>query len=1106
MLYFVFFSVSNSPLKIGLAKLSSNMTNVCGIRMRYEQNVNKSTLHSLLVLNPECQIKILEENLKFLFQEDSTYNYFQIKSNHLSLRSGSRDSIIQSANNSVIEPKPLLINSLEPTFRYAVNKNENSLERNKSIGLEETVNNNLADRKELLSVHTSRVSSNILKETKRVKNKRVLRSAAKLSPLKPFFDQNASEEHDNSRKDADNQYEFTVEQEKIVSFVCSNSPPRKQTDKSSSEFSDDQTVFSDHDSDSRCKLWTSCNGESDSLSESASNTCESNKTNTVVDTDYLSKFHQMTGSNQLLWHPPTSLSYDSLETSRHKQPSYPAAFTNLNATEAFSDIRASSGSVQRKMESSFSRETTLFRETSLRGCYNMENIVKGIIPPLTQVQQELKKVRESIFSAVRSQQSADDLVSDSILSILDICKSWLRLSSHLKGKEFVDILESSGVNLSVLNDFLQWQCVSRVFIDKMIDTLQKITPKMYSSNVSRTLNGSSMTPTEVKNLVYTPGLLNMHNSVSSINTCPSENDLLSSKCELSSNKHWKLRRFVLDQPNMESRPKNSCMSNNCPASNTYNHFSQTHSPCSSDVFYGQGDPPLTYNSESHFCKINHPFPVKNIFTGQGDVNFSPNSCSILHGSVTNSYQPDKNTNLPCISKSSKHLVRERVDTKSYQTTIASNMAKDFPTLGLPINPLSQATTPNFAIVPPFYNSQMCHKSSSNYQLNPSQFTVKQNPILCTDSDIVEKCTKSSYMKPGSYNIPEKPIGFQKIINNNIPIEDSPVVGVHFLFTGAQGNILSPKTLSSMSATEKHISIEDGGVGKSDEKWKAAMTSAEIFRDNLITCKADCGPNLKLSDTVSLKTHFLLSDDFSQDSSSNDFKLSSESEELSPCERTSPAMDVSVVEAQVKTSDWLMQSFNKAVLENEREVPNYTDCKKLTNDNNSDFEVTDLYRTNFMSEKLGSNEKDGNISHHNFSGSLSYSQNYFQFEENGKVVSLKPELNAINAVDRTSESSDASLTGKKLHRNSKKLQDDLSISCLFDHRSSLFRRKAKSIFKRAITKPISSKLEDILNCICSTEVSSLVEFDCKSEKVRIKSIIIFKYSYNILDYCFYTLIH
>lgn len=1073
------------------------MTNVCGIRMRYEQNVNKSTLHSLLVLTPECQIKILEENLKFLFQEDSSYNYFQIKSNHLSLRSESRDSIVQSANSSITEPKPLFISSLEPTLRYKVNKKEIPIERNKSIGLAETVNNSLSDRKELLSVHTSRLSSNILKETKRVKNKRVLSSAAKHSPLKPFFDQNGCDDHDNSRKDADNQYEFTVEQEKIVSFVCSNSPPRKQTDKSSSEYSDDQNVLSDHDSDSRCKLWTSCNGESDSLSESASNTCESNKTNTVVDTNYFSKIQQMTGSNKLLWHPPPSLSYDSLDTPRYKQPAYPAAFTNLNATDAVSDIRVSSDSVQRKMESSFSRETTLFRETSLRGCYNMENIVNGIIPPLTQVQQELKQVRESIFSAVRSQQSADDLVSDSILSILDICKSWLRLSSHLKSKEFVDILESNGINLSILNDFLQWQCVSRVFIDKMIDTLQKITPKTYGSNVSRTLNEhGSMTPTDVKNFAYSPGLLNMHNSVSSINTsCQSENDLLSSKCELSSNKHWKLRRFVLDQPNMESKPKSSCRSN-CAASNTYNNFSQTHSPCSSDMFYGQGDPPLSYNSESHFCKINHPFPVKNNFSGQGDVNFSQNSCSILHGSVSNSYQPEKNTNLPCISKNSKHLVRERVDTKSYQPTIANNMVKDFPTLGLPINPHGQATTPNFAIVPPFYNSQMCYKSSSNYQLNPSQFTAKQNPIQCTDSDIVEKCTKSSYMKPGSYNIPEKPIGFQKIINNNIPIEDSPVVGVPFLFTGVQGNILSPKTLSSMSTTEKHMSIEDDGVGKSDEKWKAAMTSAEIFRDNLITCKADCGPNLKLSDTVSLKTHFLLSDDNSQDSSSNDFKLSSESEELSPCERTSPAMDVSVVEAQVKTSDWLMQSFNKAVLENEREVPNYMDCKKLNHDNISDFEVTDLYGTNLMRDKLGSKEKDGISSHYNVSCCISSSQNYFQFGPNEKSVSLKPELNAINAVDRKPESSDASLTVKRLHRNNRKLQDDVSISCLFDQRSSLFRRKAKSIFKRAITKPISSKLEDILNCICSTEVSSLVEFDCKSEKVRLNSTLSCKYSFQI----------
>lgn len=1063
-------------MKIGLEKLTKPITNACEVQMRYEKNVNTNTAHSLLMLNPECQIKILEKNLKFLFQKDSSYSYFQIKSNHLSLRTESKDSVIESASNGA-EPKPILITRSQPTIHHKGDNKGIHIEGCKRTCVEENCNNNLANKKEIFIV-----KSNILKD-KKVKNKRQLNSAAQFSSLKQFYDHN--EENDTSKMDIENQYEFTLEQEKIVSYVCNTSPQRKLTDKSSSdtEFSDDQTVLSDHSSEKCAKPWTDCNGESDSLSGSvASSTLrESNKTNTiVVDTDYLSTFTKITDPSKLLWHPPSSLSCDSLDTPKAKKPSCPAVFVNFNSNNSNSDNRITSDSFQRKMESSFSRETTLFRETSLRGCYNMENIVKDVIPPQTHVQQELKIVKEAIFSAVRSQQNSDDLVSDSVLSMLDMCKSWLRLSSHFKGKEFMDILESHGINPSIFDDFLQWQCVSRVFIDKMIDILQKVTPKICRANDSSTLKDlSGRTLPDVKNFVYSPNYLNMHNSVNSTNTRQIENNLSSSTCEINPNKNWKQRRFFLDQPKQVIVESKNTYGPNY-LGNTYNNCSQPHNPCRSDMLYGQGDPPLCYNSESH-CTINHQFPDNNSYSGQADVSLSLNSLSISHGNVSNSYRPD-NPNLPFISKSVKHFFRDRSGTKLYQTPVASNVTNEFPTLSLPISPHSSASTPNLTIVPPFYNSHMCCSNSSNYQLNPSQLTVKQNPIQCADIDIVEKCPKTSYMKPGSYNIPEKPKGFQKIINNNIPIEDSPVVGVPFLFSGPQGSIISPKPISSISKTENQGSNEDKGERKSEEKWKAAKTSAETFRDNLMASVADSEQNVKSSDTVTINTHFLLSDEFSQSSLSNDCKLSIESKETSSCERTNPAMDVSVVEAKVKTSDWLMQSFNKAVLESEREVPNFQNCTIPNWEHDTGCEVKDMYKTNCKGETLASNEIDGINSYYNSFFSVNCSQNCLQFDEK---VNSKPELSVVGAVDTKSESNDASLLEDETNRNNSKLQD-LSASCLLDHKFSLFRKKAKPVFNRAITKPISNKLEDILNCICSTQVSSLVEFGYKSEKVSVIS--------------------
>lgn len=1017
------------------------------------------------MLNPECHLKFLEENLNFLSRKPTRCNDFKISSSKSSSYS------VETLQNVFSLPEDRL-----PSLTFA-SLSEGSVSQLKTIerkfdngsckdtvvfdGSKMKMSNGSLQKRAVDKPFLATSSIIKIKEKYSSKNDRNHEFHPNLN-VKPVTTENTAEIMKN-KTDSDNQFEFTVAGEKIVSFVCSPPTSRRPRTKES-----EKNCICDSDEES---IVSSSKGSSETASSTSS---KSSYSKYIKKKETLPVREQMMKTNMLLWHPP-STSRNDVSLSESKAIYSGSSFNRqikpkptencINFFGTINSLYAVASSGDRSLKNAQNQETVMFRETALRGCYDIETLLRDVKTASPEVEKEVSQTREAIFSAVRLQRGNDSIVSDSVQSIVDICNSWIKLNAHFERKDFKHFLETNGVDLTILGDFSQWQCMSRMFVDKLINVLKKVSlgkgskiTRQHDPIPTRGYGTATVqSDLEVRG-ESTPN--NIHRVVPSINTNLPATD--------TQGKRWKQRRFLSEKIDSEK----VALTGNRPCRSTFTvdscfQNSLLVSSCNTETVFGQGDNCLNFARD--FSKVNHVKPQSCQFA-QGDVSFFNGSkhCS-------NSGFFDKNINVPSMKCS------VRGETNVCPVSSANDLCTPVSSLvDMPLNnyfPVNiQQAVPT---VPPLYNNQLCLVNASQYQPSFNHSLAKPNPIHCIDSDNGENYIQSSYMKPGHYAPPQKPASFQKAVNNTIPIEDIPAVGIPFLYSAPYSSSQQPKSLEfPNSLPQIQMSKDNNQTKDSDVTWKTALSMAGPFRDNMMTDRIDDGPNLKLSETVSLKSHFLLSDGNSQNSSSSgdSFKLNSDNDERSSPSDNNSNMDFPVTKSKTKTSDWLVGSFNKMSLENEHSLR----CNIKEENVNHKNEQLQVSKTNEEPNKL--EYKESYLS----SSYLTNVYSGFGNIRDDSNSSKKEEV--LGPFLKT----DTSYLQKKLRKN-KKGRDDYT---LFDWKNPmLFNKPETMVFSKSMSNKVTCQLEDILNCIWNTKVSTLIDEEIKSEKV------IFKYLISLLHFCF-----
>lgn len=976
------------------------MKNYCGIHLKLSHRINDI---NGLKSNPEWQIKILEENLSFLFNKNSSCGFFQMKS--------SSSGIVKSSPNVLTIGDKCQI----PTLCDLKNETEGDEiihDKPESVGNSQSKIAHPLQSNETIKPQTSEnkiTPTEPRAELPKVKRYTSLNTDVKLLEC-------------TKHRESDSNIDFFVEGEKIVTFVCGPSPAGKQTPRISDNKPDSNK------SDGPGNTLSKSNLISQIASTTSNKSVEHNATN-----NYDVIWSQPDDNNKLLWHPAFtqqnchSPSIKKLQPYSEDQISYSSNFQGPISHQ--------------NMETSLSRERTLFREMALRSCYTMENIISGTKPLPSFVHKEVKQTRDSIFSAISSKESSSNIVADNIMSVLDMFKSWVKLSSFFENKEFKSYLEISGLDQTVMNDFLQWQCVTRVFADKFVQMLNTIFPGQ----------SGVCDPTGFRKgccFSKSPTLLNDNNS----DVCPQVQHNYSQKVSHGSGsiKYWKQHRLTSDEV------QNIGMDRACSRSvcSIFSKPCSQNGPMPMDMLHGN-----TLLAKGN-CEVNTSITTTN---SQNKI-YDEASLSLNNLSI----------GCPCPLKSSRLSLNSDDNTSRISPIGGVCNFKNDGISGGSVRGMLKVpaiTFMNTALeglnAPECVSAHHTHNSQPSGVLNLNQVSMKQSPVQYVDTEANENYVnvKINYMKPGSYNPPQKPANCQTVVNNNFPIEDLPVVGIPFVYNGTH-----PPSKASMvngNLMKKDYTKHDVLVGSSLDCWQAALSSAEIFRNTLVVSKPADVLNLNLSDTTSIKTHFLLGDEPNQDSSSNEFKIDHENEYVNKNnfkKDSTSEIGPAEIETKLKTSNWTTKPFDGK----------YHNTVHSSSPGNMESGIFNLVSPKHETDISSFEDKSikFDTSTYKFSTSpFSSGSDSLDFDITKANKALEP-IHILQNPNFQCDIQGKNVAIPKLRKQGKNINDDCRTS--FDRNPVVSIRKHKTIPKISITKEITFKLETILNCIWNTKVLSLVE--------------------------------
>lgn len=733
--------------------------------------------------------------------------------------------------------------------------------------------------------------------------------------------------------DDNNLFDFSIEAEQMVSSICNSSPPNVSTEKDmfhSKHY--DTEIFKNDQSEFEMKSFN----EKPQVNEFLK---AINKT--------LSITHTMQTDSNEDW-SKNATKHNMCKIFPNNEPNVRNIFNNQfphqneNLENLFSFEK-----LTKKMSSTINQETLLFREAAIRGCYDIDNILKSTKPKCPEIEVECNSVKNSIFSAISEVRDFNIFLSDFCLSFLQIIKSWIGFNSHIENSTVNNLLQN--IDPLLPEYFKNWQYITRIFMDRMVKCLQIVNDSnlLNSSDVANSTNfktksvpqnnsspnagqqdlnnlnllipsHSTLTQTMDEQIISDAKTnLNFFVTKQEIKI-PETNDFFKEmhlKSETIKNvnpqKNWKQRRFSDTNSAFGNVPK----SNFCPLKTNMSPVSQ-----------------IQANWTPSTLKYSSPFtPEKNetLLVGCGDGVYKSNIQNI-NKDVTNLVGPSFSSKKmdSCFSSN------QSVSGDNFSNTPSSNFKIPLfntfsPGPGLYenhsgyvkdhnnvlMNGLTPCTTntikfnqqhPFTPLTPPYYIPALGIIGTPQPLINSNKLV---NPIQCVDSD---SDSNTTYMRPGCYNPPQKTGGCTKPMNSIFPLEDIPVIGIPFIYSNELNKSQSMAIQQPPNIHESNTDILELTSNKSDDTWKAALESAESLCETLMMkpiSENEYNPTNIFRNCA--KTTFTTNNSNIELGNTDDID-SDDDEEF----ELQHSLSLSTTESRFKTDDWLINSFNQAMLKSE----------------------------------------------------------------------------------------------------------------------------------------------------------------------------------------------
>uniref|UniRef100_A0A1B6EGY1 Uncharacterized protein n=1 Tax=Clastoptera arizonana TaxID=38151 RepID=A0A1B6EGY1_9HEMI len=638
--------------------------------------------------------------------------------------------------------------------------------------------------------------------------------------------------------------------------------------------------------------------------------------------------------------------------------------------------------------SNIKQEALLFKDFAIKGFYDVENILQDKHFKLgDKFNKEFESVKKLFSSTANEVKETNTLFSDICLSFLYLLKSWTSISSHILHNDINNIFQN--MDPSIPEYFTSWQYASRILMDKLLKGIKIINARNLLNDIT-TKNFAHYETNELNEIKININNYNLHNATSfdkktnilnensnlnffvnqeikmpDINEYYNELYLHSKAVEsLSNQKFWKNRRF--SKTNLSFKKADKYYS----ASKT-KHYS-------------------SLPNQLELCGVKQSFPSFlefNLQQGNSEMN-KPNAKTINSLNL-NSSNSNRKQNF-CTSKSKTSTVIQNNKCTEFNSSFFnaslfqsdvfnpfSNYEKGYIHNYYPqMFPINTTNINNCPCITPYL---------PNYSFPSSYLGINGTHPCPTMTIENESEIKSTYLKPGCYNPPKKPKQCFKYTNFNLPIEDTPVVGVSIRLCNNSKFQMKPPTGKTEKPSTQHINLNKDikEIPKElDSTWKAALASAESLCETLLL-----KPLSKFSsgsvETSSEKNNF--NADINQD---NDTIL--------PQNNYTTNLSSTRPELRFKTDKWVANnSFNREKLNNDdKSKKNF--YKFLNRNDTSNSELLYLPYNNLDSKhiKLECKPYIDNVNierGHNLLSFLNYDRPWNE-NENKHLFILKPDSN------------------------------------------------------------------------------------------------------------------
>ncbi|XP_075210244.1 uncharacterized protein LOC142317571 [Lycorma delicatula] len=330
---------------------------------------------------------------------------------------------------------------------------------------------------------------------------------------------------------------------------------------------------------------------------------------------------------------------------------------------------------------------------------------------------------------------------------------------------------------------------------------------------------------------------------------------------------------------------------------------------------------------------------------------------------------------------------------------------------------SMATNTNYGT--PFFHNEMYHSNSVTNQnmfghKNCEQKTMIPVPVNNADGDdsSEEYYPIKSYMKPGSYRVPNKSksLVLQSTNNLNYIFDDVLVTGITVPFTKSNIFSQSKKNISKPANTnEKSIQTSrTDDIKSTDLVWKAALASAEVLGKSLM-CKQDKKNqsdknNMSSQEKSTTKTKEPVLEESNTVSETNQTTESCKNNICNDCvcnknKEENRSIDSEVTKSTIKTDDWLIQSFSK--LEGQSDLKE-AQAYETERSNDISNNVTDLKSNSLNTKNMDSDDSDNTANDNDSEDHLTKERGINQKRDKNTKQKVSSNIRSVSILQKPRE--------------------------------------------------------------------------------------------------------